>query len=341
VIIGKNLTKTFIGEPILENIDFKAGNNRKVGVVGRNGCGKTTMFKLIVGEEPVDAGALQLEKEKIAYIPQEFSFGVELLVGEYLEGFLENHYDTFKIDILVSQLEFKNYDPYPPIKTLSEGQKMKLKMIEVLLQEPTTILIDEPTNHLDIEGILWFEQYIKELDKTVLMISHDRQFLNNTVDEIWEIENKKVLRFVGDYDFYKEEKLRLINKWDEEYVRFLKHKKKLETLLKNARKIKDGKARGSAVQAAKTRMRRELEERKVDKYKNKKMQAVTFDTDICHSKLMLRFADVEKTFGNNTVFKDLSFDIRGGQKVWLFGPNGAGKTTIVKMIMGGGIVLCG
>ena len=123
--------------------------------------------------------------------------------------------------------------------------------MKCLLAEPTVLLIDEPTNHLDIEGIQWFENYIKNVDVAVALISHDRQFLNNVVDEIWEIEKKQVLRFVGNYDNYKEEKFKLIEKQGREYKLFLQKKANLERLLLSARRKKDGKSRGKAVSAAK------------------------------------------------------------------------------------------
>ena len=332
MIAGKNISKAFTAEPILKNTSFKVGEGNKIGLVGKNGSGKSTLFKLIIGEFTPDIGTVQVESETIGYIPQEFSFPAEL-VGEYLEKKLDNPSELYKIDILVNQLELNNYDPYQEISTLSEGQKMKLKIIELMLEDPTTLLIDEPTNHLDIEGILWFEKYIKGLQITVIMISHDREFLNKTVDEIWEIDNHQILRFVGDYDNYKGEKLKLIDSWDEEYVRFLKHKKKLDKLLTNVRKIKGGKERGRAVKAAKKRIDREVEQRKVEKYEDKKMSAVNFDSSVASHKLMIRFDEVSKAYGDNVVFEDLSFEIRGAQKVWLFGPNGTGKTTLVKMIM--------
>jgi ATP-binding cassette subfamily F protein 3 len=158
--------------------------------------------------------------------------------------------------------------------------------------------------------------------------------LNKTVDEIWEIENRKILRFVGNYDTYKEEKLRLIEKWDDEYIKFLKQKQKLETLLTNVRKIKGGKQRGRAVKAAKKRIDREVEQNKKTEYVEKKMKNVTFNTDVTSDKRMIRFGDASKSYGKKLVFEDLEFDIRAKQKVWLFGPNGTGKTTIVKIING-------
>ncbi len=343
MIIGSGITKTFTAEPVFENIDFKIGNNKKVALVGKNGCGKSTLLKIIIKELEPDIGTIQIENETLGYIPQEINFPNQL-VGEFIEKRLANPWDFYKVEKLLAELEFTNFDQYQEINTLSEGQKMKLNLLSILLTEPSTLLIDEPTNHLDIEGILWFEQYIKNLDKTVLMISHDREFLNNTVDEIWELDNKKLLVFVGDYDNYKEEKLKLVNKWNEEYVRFLRKKAQLEKLLERAR-VKKVSRKGGTGQV-KARIKREIEDNKKEKYVSKKMRAVNFETGITHSKLMVRFDEVTKSYGSNTVLSNLSLDIIGGEKIWLFGPNGTGKTTLVKLIIGeeqptGGIVKIG
>jgi len=334
VIIGKKITKSYSEEALFEEIDFKMGNGKKIGLVGANGTGKSTLFKLILGLDEPDAGSFHLEKVLIGYIPQEFDFP-DTTANKYLIGFLENDWESYKIDILVDKLSFNNYDPEQKISTMSEGQKMKLKLIEVLLDEPDILLVDEPTNHLDIEGIQWFENYIKNIDETVALISHDRQFLNNVVDEIWEIEKKHLLRFVGNYDDYKEQKFNLIEKQGKEYRQFLQKKAGLERLLANARKKSDGKARGKAIRAAKKRMEREVEgENEKHKYTKEQMGDVKFQTDITHKRTMLLFDGVTKKYGKRKIFEDLSFSVLGGEKVWLFGPNGAGKTTIIKLIMG-------
>ncbi len=333
MITAKGLTKRYSDVDILTNIDFKIGNGRKIGLVGKNGCGKSTLFKVINGIEEPTTGNIDNQGEIYGYLPQEFSFPDET-IGEYLQKALESDWEFYKIDSLAEQIKFNNFDVEQKINTLSEGQKMKVKLIEVLLKDPTTLFIDEPTNHLDIEGIMWFEEYIKHLKTTVVMISHDRSFLNHVVDEIWEIDKQTIFRFVGDYDNYKTEKLKLIHKWDQEYVLFLKKKAQLETLLENVHRIKGGKERGRAIGAVKKRIDREIVANKKEKYVNKKIKDIDFKADAHASKLMVKFNGVSKSYGKKLVFKNLSFELRGKEKVWLYGPNGAGKSTLVKILMG-------
>ena len=328
MIIGTGIHKQFIGTPILENISFKLGNNKKIALVGKNGCGKSTLFKIIAGELSYDSGTVETTSETLAYIPQEFNFP-NITVKEFLDSCLENEWETYKIDIVKEQLGFTNYSDNQLIATLSEGQKMKLKLTQVMLLDPSVLLIDEPTNHLDIDGILWFEEYIKNLDKTVLMISHDRQFLNNTVSEVWEIENHRLTVFVGDYDHYKEEKSKLIGKWNEEFVLFEKKKAKLQALY-------DRFAGTYGVKAVKSRIAREIEgtNEKLP-YVSKKIKEIDFKPGITHAKRMVQFKKMTKTYdGERFIFNDFDFELRGGEKVWLFGPNGAGKSTLVRMILG-------
>ncbi len=332
MISGKNLTKKFDDRTLFSNVDFKLSGKKKIGLVGRNGCGKSTLFKMIMGEEDITSGSISKVGEKIGYIPQEFDFPDEM-VGIYLEEVLDNSWEYYKIEKLAKQLQFTHFDPYQNLNTLSEGQKMKVKLMELMLQDPTTLLIDEPTNHLDIEGIEWFEKYVKTLQIPVLMISHDRQFLNNVVDEIWEIEREGLIRYVGNYDNYKEEKLKLIDKWNEEFKAQERKRAQLERLLENVRKIGDGHKRSRAISAAKTRIAR-LDRDKKEKYEKKVMKNVKMYTEVHSSKLMLRLTDLTKYYGKIKVFEDLNLEIRGGEKVWLFGPNGAGKSTLVKIVMG-------
>ncbi|PIR43407.1 hypothetical protein COV24_03100 [candidate division WWE3 bacterium CG10_big_fil_rev_8_21_14_0_10_32_10] len=332
MIKASNLTKIYNGNTIIDCFDFVIPNNKKIALVGANGCGKSTLFKLIANIEEPTSGTIVIENEKIGYIPQEFDFKKDMLVGEYLYSLIENEWEFFKIEKLLNNLKFSNYDEYQQINNLSEGQKMKLRMIEELLKNPTALFIDEPTNHLDIEGIMWFEKYIKSLNITVVMISHDREFLNNTVDEIWEIDNSKLLKFIGNYDNYKAEKLKLINKWNEEYTRFLKRKAQLETLLENVHKIQGGGKRGRAVKAAKKRIDREITRDEKQEYVEQKINTVNFNTDVHSGKLIVKIESGAKKYDQKPVFEDLNLEIRGKERVWIYGQNGKGKSTLVKII---------
>ncbi len=331
MIRGSGITKTFIGTPVLNNIDFKLGGSKKIALVGRNGAGKSTLIKIIAGVMEPDSGSLEIQGETIGYIPQEFDFP-DVMLGEYLEGFLEHPWEFYRVEALADKLSFTNFDPYTDLGVLSEGQKMKVKLIEILLTNPTLLLIDEPTNHLDIDGILWFERYIQSLHQSVLMISHDRAFLNNTVHEVWELDQGKLYTFTGNYDDYKEAKLRLINKQAEEYKKFLKRKAKLERLLVEAHRRRI--SRKGGVKQVKSRIKREIEANKADAYVVQHLGRLNLGSGVTHSKLMVRFENVSKFYGDLKVFENLSFDIRGGEKVWLWGPNGAGKSTLVKLIVG-------
>ena len=159
VITAKDLKKAYGDRVLFENADITISGNVKIGLVGKNGCGKTTLFKILNGVEEVTKGNINFQNEVIGYIPQEFDLPDEM-VGEFLEKQLEAAWDFYKIEVIAGQLNFHNFDPYQNLHTLSEGQKMKVKLIEALLTEPTTLFIDEPTNHLDIEGILWFEETV-------------------------------------------------------------------------------------------------------------------------------------------------------------------------------------
>lgn len=172
------------------------------------------------------------------------------------------------------------------------------------------------------------------------MISHDREFLNNVVDEIWEMEREGIIKFNGNYDYYQKEKHRLIEKWDKEYKAQEKKRKQLEKLLENARRIKSSRKRGGAVGAAKTRIER-LEKKQKQRYSSKSIEDIKIDAEVHSSKLMLRLDGVSKSYGDNKVFGDLDLEIRGGEKVWLFGPNGAGKSTLIKIINGIESIDCG
>jgi ATP-binding cassette subfamily F protein 3 len=164
------LTKSFAGSIILDNISFSISGNEKVGLLGKNGSGKSTLFKLIVGHEEIDSGSVIISPEKtvIGYLPQ-----TDLLMND---------------------------------NRLSSGERVKKQLKNILEQKPNILLLDEPTNHLDWKGLVWLEEMVNNFSGAVLVTSHDRKFLDNTVSKIIELDNGKIKIYGGNYSFYKNQK---------------------------------------------------------------------------------------------------------------------------------------
>src|SRR5690606_24666451 len=179
----------------------------------------------------------------------------------------ENH-DTWRIEMIVGKLGM-HLDPYQEIQTLSGGEKMRLKLAQLLYNNPTTLLLDEPTNHLDIKGIQWLKTFINRFEGSILLISHDRDLLNDTVNKIFEIDEKKRLVFDGNYNDYLNQKERWKEIRQQQYNRFLEKKTRLEILLSKAQSGAIRSRSGSATEAAKKRIEREVTKREVKEYDRK------------------------------------------------------------------------
>lgn len=334
---------------IFQNVNFILGNKEKVGLVGLNGCGKSTLLKILNKEIEADEGGISMVNEVIGYLPQEFDFNQNILVGEYLESLITDIYsEMWKVDIALSKLGLKlvnvdnvvndpqllPIDFYSSINDLSEGQKLKLYLCKLLLQESTILLLDEPTNHLDIEGIKWMEGFCRDFDGVIITISHDRLFLNNVVDQIFEIDEGRLNIFPGNYDDYKIQKEDWKLKRQQDYVLQEKKREQLDDLLRKARALKDPNKRSAAVNAAKMRMKREVENKEIDKYKEKKLKGLSLEGTSHKSKTMLEISDLNFSYGEKEIISNSNFDIYGGDKVWFYGPNGIGKSTLIKLITG-------
>ncbi|MFS8130363.1 MAG: ABC-F family ATP-binding cassette domain-containing protein [Candidatus Dojkabacteria bacterium] len=333
MIRANNLTITY-AKPLFQDLSFTLGNKEKVGLVGLNGSGKTTLLKIMVGLEKPDEGKFEIQNEKISYLPQEYTFKKEMMVGEFLEDLVDNHVnEMYKVNRILAKLKFEP-DIYQEIQTLSEGQKMKLYLTKLMMEEPTILLLDEPTNHLDITGIDWLEAFIKNFEGNCIIISHDREFLNNTIDTVFEIDECKLYSYKGNYDDFLVQKAEDLEKRRDMVVLQEKKRKQLEILLENVSKIGDGKKRGRAMSAARHRMDREVNQKEIFSYEEQRIKDLKLKGFVHNNKFVLKIRDLNFSYAEKQIFENVNFDMFGKERVWFYGANGIGKTTLVKLILG-------
>lgn len=335
MIKANNLTIEY-NSLLFKDLSFALGNKEKVGLIGLNGCGKTTLLKIIAGIETPDKGNIEVNNEKISYLPQEYNFNGGVLVGELLESLMDNpKSEMFKVSKILNNLEFPDINWYQEASTLSYGQKMKLYLAQLLYKSPTILLLDEPTNHLDIFGILWLEEFIKKFEDICIMVSHDREFLNSITNFIFEIDEQKLRIFGGNYDNYIELKSEQIEKRRMEFNRQESKRARFEKMIAIIKKKNPGEAQARALKAARTRMDREISRIEVTKYEDKKIKDLNFLSDTKKRRLLLKIRDLTFGYGsNNKLLQEVNLDIYGNDKIWFYGSNGIGKSTLIKLITG-------
>ncbi len=377
ILSCNNLTKSFGVESILENISFTVNEGDKIGVIGVNGTGKTTLFKIISGIYGYDSGEIYTSKDcEIGYLEQNTNFYSDnTIFTEVLEVFsdlIKMEEDLRKMECEISDKSSENNSPdlqklmdnyshklelfqnsngygykseakgvlkglgfnddelEKPIKILSGGEKTRVLLAKLLLKKPTLLLLDEPTNHLDSDALEWLELFLKQYKGTVILISHDRYFLDQSVNRIFEIHNKKLKAYNGNYSYYVEKSA--IDKeierktYEDQQKEIKKQEESIERLKAYGREkhLKRARSKEKALSKIEVLDRPDGERKRA---KIKFIPAVESGNDV------LAVRDVEMRFPDKVLFKDLNLDIYRGEKVALIGPNGAGKSTLFKIIM--------
>ncbi|MBL8015434.1 MAG: ABC-F family ATP-binding cassette domain-containing protein [Candidatus Doudnabacteria bacterium] len=320
---------------LFDDLSFKLTNHDKVGLLGLNGTGKSTLLKIIVGDEQPDSGKIDIGNERIAYLPQEFELP-DQLVGEFLETLVTDpHNEMYKVTKILHKLGLDDIDIYQEIKTLSYGQQMKLYLTKLLIDNPTVLLLDEPTNYLDLPGILWVEQFIQKFEGACIIISHDRAFLNNVINKVFEIDEQRLYEFPGNYDKYLEYKAKFVEKRAIEYEMQERRRKKLEERIVLIQKFSSGKKQAAQLQNARHRLEREVTSVERDAYKEQKIKGLNLKGEVPLSKQILKIEDLAFKYDNGReILKDADLEVFGREKIWFFGANGIGKSTLIKLIVG-------
>jgi ATP-binding cassette subfamily F protein 3 len=369
-----NVQKAFGTDVILENVSLTAEANDKIGIVGVNGAGKSTLFKTITGELSLDGGSVTIPNDAtLGYFSQNLEVDSsktiyeELLTvfepimaleeelrqtehkmgpasGEELERLME-HYNTTshlleekggyeyqsRLRGVIKGLGFTSDEAYQHINELSGGQKTRVALGKLLLSSPDILLLDEPTNHLDIASLQWLEDFIRAYKSCVIIISHDRYFLDKTVAKILEIENRKSHLYLGNYSDYAVKKAvdrEIELKHYENNRREIKRQEEVIRKLKSYNREKSIKRAESREKALEKMERLDTPESLPNKMRLEITPLHESGNDV------LTVTELSKGFDGKELFKNISFDIKRGDKVALIGPNGIGKTTLFRIILG-------
>lgn len=366
----------FAADVILEDINFEIRDTEKIAVVGRNGCGKTTLLKLISGEVELTkrdsdedifiakAGNptigylkqmtfedknLSMEKEirKVFRPYEEMQKELERkrqLMEEdpsdanitsytrYEEMFndMGGYYYEKEYETMIRKFGFTNEDKKKAIAEFSGGQQTKIAFIKMLLEKPDILLLDEPTNHLDIETIEWLEAYLKNYKKAVVIVSHDRMFLDDIVDVVYEIEYGKTTRYKGNYSDFMEQKKKNWEKQAKDYASQQKEIARLQSIVERF------KGKPTKVSMAKSKLK-QIEHMNIiaapDRYDNKTFHA-HFNPDVETGKEVVTAKGLQIGYEGTTVLSTVDLNLERGEKIGIIGGNGIGKSTFLKTLTG-------
>jgi len=331
------VTKSFAGRILFQDVSLQVNRGDRVGLVGPNGAGKSTLFSLILDEASPDAGKISLEKNAtLGYLPQETAAAGEESVLELACGKshqqLEAEHDWEiepKAKRILAGLAFRESDFARPASALSGGWIMRAHLARLLVLEPDLLLLDEPTNHLDLDSLVWFQSYLQNYPGAILVISHDREFLNALVGSIVEIAHTKLVRYRGNWDDYIEQKAA---REEQQLAAYKNQQKEIESLQRFADRFRAKASKASQAQSKLKQIER------MEKIAAPVAQARTikfhFPQPPRSGLRAITLKDVRHAYDRLVVYDLLNFEAERGERTVLVGPNGAGKSTLLKLLAG-------
>ncbi len=367
IIDVSNLQKSYGPTTLLDGVTFTIEEGEKVGFVGMNGCGKSTLFKIVASLETKDDGNISFKKgASVGYLAQDPPLDDTKTIGEEIESalkaireksfrynqinellstasnsdshklmeeqgeihsWIEHHggWNTdYRIETVLSHLKIKDKDQL--ISTLSGGWRKRVAMAKLILQSPDLLLLDEPTNHLDAEITEWLEGYLKSYPGALMLITHDRYFLDNVVGQMFELEKGKITCFEGGYSKY------LVAKGEKLLQDEVAHSRLLNLFRREEEWMSRGpKARGTK---AKARIGRFYEIEEKTQVSVQKGLNLEFQTEHRLGGTILEISYLTKSFDGRQIFKPFSLSMKQGDRIGIIGSNGSGKTTLLKIILG-------
>ena len=368
-----NLTKFFvIGENLLQGLSFEVHEGECVAILGRNGCGKTTLFKILTGEMDYDDGEVYVNPNKkiglISQIPK-FPVGytvedvlrsayadimsckrkMELLekamahgaTAEQLREYdnLSNRFQSgggYEMDVEVGKicngLGITQEQRTQEFDSLSGGEKTRMNLARLLLEKTDILLLDEPTNHLDLNSVEWLEGYIKSFKGTVLAISHDRYFIDQIAQRVIEIVDGHAEFYSGNYSFYMDEKQA---RFDLQMKQYEQEQAKLKQLGFTVERMKGWGINNRTLYRRAMSIQHRMERiKKTEKPKKERTMKASFGEKDFSGDVVFKLKNLSKAFGDRTLFSDVNLNVEGGERIAILGDNGTGKSTFIKCLLG-------
>lgn len=371
-----NVSLAFGSRAIFDNVSLHIRRNDRIGLIGPNGTGKSTLFKLICRlTEPGEGDLVFAKDTSIGYLPQEgFVFKKKTIFDEASSAFDDVLHLKSQIDKIHTQLEnpslsmqeedhqllldqyahlqhqfevvngakvdketgkvlkgmgFKESDFGRNIDTFSGGWQMRVALSRLLLQDPNLLLLDEPTNHLDIDSILWLEDYLKGYKGGLIIISHDRTFLDRNITKVWELEKGKIYEYYGNYSFYEAEKE---SRAEMQTARYVNQQKKIKEVERFIERFRAKNTKASQVQS-RIHMLEKMEKEELPENTTKQVK-FKFRTSKQSGVTVLDVKDISHEYDGRLIFQNICLSIERGERVALVGQNGSGKSTLSRIIAG-------
>ena len=356
----KKMTKALGGRVLFENAELTINWGERVALVGPNGAGKSTLFKIILGEEESDSGTVDREEYGlVGYLAQEagdpgeasileISMGISDELIKVMEAVRTSPKDSEEFGVaqdrfeelngyqlepkakkILAGLGYSQEDFSRPASMFSGGWIMRAHLARLLVQEPDLLMLDEPTNHLDLNSLMWFQRYLNQYPGALLIISHDRSFMDGVVEKVYEIDEQKFIPYAGNYTKYLELK---DERYDQNMKAFQNQKKEIARIQEFIDKFRSVGSKASQVQS---RLKMIDKMDKVPKpRKPRKLFHFHFPQPPRSTQRVISLENVDKSYGDNVLYKNLDVQIERGDRIVLVGPNGAGKSTLMKMLAG-------
>ena len=372
VISAQNLSLSFGEDVIFSSLSFDVKNDEKIGLVGVNGAGKTSLFKIIIGEYEPDDGAIFISKDinigymeqhtcsvsgrsvydelisvfgklieietQLSYVNSQLEDGIDIERNILIQAELQDKYERYggltyksRTRSALIGLGFSEDEFNMSTQKLSGGQRSKLTLAKLLLSDSDILLLDEPTNHLDIASVEWLEDFIQSYKGNVIIISHDRYFLDKVTNKTIQIENNKCYSFTGNYSEFLAKKDSMQRAIEDKYRSDMQEIHRIEGIVAQQRQWN----RERNIKTAESKLK-QIERIKAQLVvPDSAVEKINFDfkakAETGNDVLSCR--NLSKSFGNNKLFENVNFEIKKGERVFLLGDNGCGKTTLFKILM--------